>query len=194
MNKILHSPFPTKSLKFVLYTYSRSQFGLATFQVHNGHMWLVPSYHIGWHRSRFWFPEVWKSERICPKHRTFQRWCHLSVVLKYSIIFSGSRVRYSIQREKHVQKHRSIRKQGMKGVEWWFCLRLSGTGGCLVSNPDSLRAGCVLWTSHSTSPSLRLPIYQMGRLTMPNAYVVLRFKGGGRYNSLTSTWHIVNAQ
>lgn len=62
MNKILHSPFPTKSSKFVLYTYSRSQFGLTTFQVHNSHMWLVPSYHIGWYRSRFWFPAVWNLE------------------------------------------------------------------------------------------------------------------------------------
>lgn len=62
MNKILHYPFPTKSSKFVLYTYSRSPFGLTTFQVHNSHMWLVPSYHIGWYRSRFWFPAVWNLE------------------------------------------------------------------------------------------------------------------------------------
>lgn len=48
--------------------------------------------------------------------------------------------------------------------------RLSGLGDCLGFK-FWLCAGFVFWPSHSTSLSLGLPICQMGRLIVPNAYV-----------------------
>lgn len=61
-----------------------------------------------------------------------------------------------------MQKHRGRRKRGRQGTLWLFGLRLSGIGDCLDSKTGLLCAGCELWTSHSTSLSLRIPSTKWG--------------------------------